>query len=112
MENMFVVPAYVVEKYVTDDHVLQYCHDHKLHPLDLAQYTLTNVSTVAKLMEYKVYDVALPIYWVREVQERFGINPVGNVVWCYDKARTYGGPAPVTREGEVLCKILEHIHSR
>ncbi len=113
IENLYVVPAYVIEKYVTDDYVLKYCREHKVKPLDLAEYSDTrSVSAAAKMMGYKVFDTALPINWVRKVQQEYGINPVGKVVWCYDAPETYGHPAPITREGEVLCKILEHIYSR
>jgi len=113
IEHMYVVPECVIEKYVTDAYVLEYCRNHKVNPLDLAEYSDTcSVSTAAKMMGYEVFDTALPINWVRKIQQEYGINPVGKVVWCYDTPKTYGYPAPITREGEVLCKILEHIYSR
>ncbi|MHB8618432.1 MAG: hypothetical protein ACYDAG_02495 [Chloroflexota bacterium] len=65
-----------------------------------------SVRDAAELFGYKVYDSAVPQPWADAVLKLTGIYPPGLVVWCYDKARTFGAPVPVSREGEALLDQL------
>jgi hypothetical protein len=61
---------------------------------------------VLAIIEYpETFDYALPQWWVDVVRETTGENPVGHVVWTYDKA-VDGEPHAITRKGRVLLSRM------
>ncbi len=65
------------------------------------------VDEAAKARGYEVYDCALPQPWV-DWQRKRGYEVVRHFVWCYDKEKIFGEPAPITTEGDrMLPKVLQ-----
>lgn len=68
--------------------------------------------TVKEVCEEKglvSYDTDLPFKWVMQVRETHSIEPIGNVVWCYeygDHKSVFGFPIAVSTDGEVLLGKL------
>ena len=58
------------------------------------------VREAAQERGYKDFDCALPQPWVDQVKfvEHFDVR--GHFVWCYDKEKTFGEPAPITKQGD------------
>jgi hypothetical protein len=54
----------------------------------------------------QVYDTAMPINFVYGVIDRFGYNPSGHIVWCYDGAM-FGEPVGLTKEGKATVAAIE-----
>jgi len=54
------------------------------------------VKEAAEALELEVYDTALPQDWVDDFHKVTGVYPVGLFVWCYDNAKTFGEPYPLT----------------
>jgi hypothetical protein len=65
------------------------------------------VGEAAVMCGYTVYDCALPQPWVDHVFELTGTYPVGMFVWCYDTAKNFGEPAPLTPDAAKLLRSYE-----
>ncbi len=61
----------------------------------------TQVKTVEERCQelgLKVYDTALPQFWVDKMAAVSYLRPEGNFVWCYDGS-LMGGPVALTPDG-------------
>lgn len=59
------------------------------------------------------YDSALPQPWFEEVLHYTGVNPIGHIVWSYDKkAPAFGRPFSVTLKGWQLLQMMKHKWNR
>ena len=54
------------------------------------------VGEAAQALGLRTYDTALPQDWVDDVKRVTGTYPAGMFVWCYDHARSFGEPFPLT----------------
>ena len=74
---------------------------------------MTTVGERAKELGLKSYDTALPQEWVDDVYRETGVYPAGMFVWCYDDARVWGAPVPLTEESvELLARYQQACESR
>jgi hypothetical protein len=62
------------------------------------------VGEAAQAIGLKVWDTALPQDWVDDVVRVTGIYPTAPhaFVWCYDAAKSFGSPFPLTPEAALL----------
>lgn len=66
------------------------------------------VDQLAKEKGLVSYDTALPKRWCDDVLQRTGVWPgLVGFVWCYDKARIFGEPVPLTKTAEELLARYE-----
>lgn len=74
------------------------------------------VDQAAKALGLETYDTALPQDWVdafsrnpavKEAAQRLGVSdyPLGQFVWCYDVARTFGEATPLTPAATKLLAV-------
>lgn len=64
----------------------------------------------AETMGLKVFDTALPLGWYEDVHKETGKWPQElGFVWCYDDARVWGKPVPLTVEAEELLTSYESL---
>jgi len=107
--TIYAVPEYVVSKHIPESIVK---HLPNMLWADSYKYTMDRptMSELAKLQGLKTFDVALPIDWVREFEEKTGFNPVGHFVMSYDE-NAFGFPLALTREGIVAAQIYNHLQS-
>lgn len=105
--TIYAVPEYLVSKYIPE-HLGK--NVPKVNWVDAYGYATDRpgVSELAHLLDIKVFDIALPIDWVRDFQGRTGFNPVGHFVWSYDE-NSFGLAKAITREGIVALGIYTHM---
>jgi len=63
------------------------------------------VSEAARGYGLKAFDPALPLDWVRQCQSA-GFQPVGQVVWSYERNRGFGEAFPLSLEAEQELKRI------
>lgn len=62
-----------------------------------------DLNALAKEEGLVTFDPALPQDWVNEVYAKTGYEPqFFGFVWCYDKAKVWGEPYPLTKAAEIL----------
>ena len=65
----------------------------------------TSVYDAAKMLGLNTFDGALPQQWVDHVYEMTGFEaPRLGMVWCYDVAKVFGEPVPLTTAALVLLR--------
>lgn len=73
---------------------------------------MPTVKEAAEALGLKVYDTALPQDWVNDFYEKTAVWPAGMFVWCYDEAKTWGEPYPLSMDALKLLLKYERERAR
>lgn len=76
----------------------------RLATSELRERRLT-ISEAARDYGLEAFDSALPVDWVRQCQAA-GFQPVGQVVWSYDRNRGFGEAFPLSLEADQELKRI------
>ena len=69
-----------------------------------------DINALAKDAGLTTFDTALPLGWYDDVHSKTGLWPQNyGFVWCYDNAKVWGEPWPLTPQAKVLLRYYEAV---